>query len=222
MAKRKRARESVRFTLLMLTLVAAVGIAAKSRSVRIGKISYLEHRNDTAVTVDGTEYKFRDLAFYLAYQEMAIQNQAQVYDLEQTDKYWNAHANGSFLRLEAKDQAMAMAVHDVIFYQMAMENGTELTQQEIEYMENQKTDFWSDLEEEGRERIGVSEEEIGRTFSQMAYAQKQQKLLSEEEGFDYREYNVNGSEYEALLQKHTYQVNEKLWKRLNFGKIIYD
>ena len=94
MAKRKRARESVRFTLLMLTLVAAVGIAAKSRSVRIGKISYLEHRNDTAVTVDGTEYKFRDLAFYLAYQEMAIQNQAQVYDLEQTDKYWNAHANG--------------------------------------------------------------------------------------------------------------------------------
>ena len=93
---------------------------------------------------------------------------------------------------------------------------------EIEYMENQKTDFWSDLEEEGRERIGVSEEEIGRTFSQMAYAQKQQKLLSEEEGVDYREYNVNGSEYEALLQKHTYQVNEKLWKRLNFGKIIYD
>ena len=32
-------------------------------------------------------------------------------------------------------------------------------------------------------------------------------------------YNANGSEYKKILKDHTYETNEKLWKRLNFGNI---
>ncbi len=220
MKERKAKRQENLFSLLMLALVAVIGIAVAQRAKEMEKIIYLEHLEDTAVTIDEQEYTFRDLAFYLAHQEMTIQKQAQVYDLEQTGKYWNAHANGKFVRVEARDMAIQMAVHDEIFYQMACKAGTELDRQEIAYMENQKMDFWNDLEEAGQERLGVSLEEISEVFEHMALAQKMQQIYADDKGADYREYNVNGDLYQELLKEHSYEINEKLWKRLNFGKII--
>lgn len=220
MKKKRKIRETTLFTMIMLTLMVAVGASSWVRARSVGKISYLEHLEDTVVTIDGTDYPLRDLAFYLAYQEMTTQEQARIYDLEQTNKYWNVHANGSFLRLEARDQAMEMAVHDVIFYQMARDEDVSLTPEEAEYVENMQKDFWSDLEEEGQARLGVSEDEISEAFLHMGLAQKQQKALAGKEGVDYREYNVNGSAYQELLKEHTYEIRENLWERLNFGKII--
>lgn len=222
MKNRNEKRQANLFSLLMLLLIIVVGISALYRAKEIRKVNYLEHLNERAVTIDEREYTFRDLAFYLAYQEMTTEKQAKVYDLEQTGKYWNIHANGIFIRVEARDTAMEMAVHDVIFYQMALENQIELTQEETDYMENQKMDFWNDLEEEGQERLGVSFEEISETFEHMALAQKMQKIFADTKGVDYREYNVNEDMYRELLKEHTYEINEKLWKRLNFGKIIIE
>ena len=217
---KKSDRQSVRFTTLMLLLVLLVAVSASIRARRIGKLPYLEHLDDTAVTIDGTDYKLRDLAFYLAYQEMSTQEQAKIYDLKQPNKYWNIHTNGSFIRTESKDAAMEAAVHDVIFYQMALADGLTLTAEETVYMENQKLDFWNDLEEYGQRRLGVSQEELNDTFLHMALAQKKQALLADENGVDYREYNKTGEQYQEILAEHTYTVNESLWDRLNFGKII--
>ena len=55
---------------------------------------------------------------YLAYQEQEIAAQAKVYDLEHSEKYWNAHTNGQFIRVAGKNAAMDMAIHDIIFYEM--------------------------------------------------------------------------------------------------------
>lgn len=211
-------RQAALFTAAMFILLLAVILAAWYRAKNIEKISYLEHLDDTAVTVDETEYKFRDLAVYLARQEYVVEEQAKAYDYENTNLYWNLHTNGSFIRVEARNLAMDMAVHDIIFYRMALEDGYELTEEETSYMENQKMDFWNDLEE-GRERLGVSEEEVKETFQQMALAQKRQQILAEEMGVDKEEYDVDGNMYQELLEEHTYQINEKLWKRLNFGNI---
>ena len=211
----------------MVSLMAAVlivGAAAASwcRAQSIAKVIYSEHLDDVAVTVDGMQYRFRDIAFYLAYEEQMVQEQAEVYDLKDTNEYWNLRTERSYLRQDAKNMAMDMAVHDAIFYQMALEENMELTKEEETYMSNQRMDFWNDLEEEGQQKLGVSEEEIKETFYHMALAQKQQQLTADEAGVDYREYDVDGSAYEALLEEHTYQINEKLWERLNFGKITLD
>lgn len=220
MKEQNEKRQAERFSLLMLLLVIAVGIAVVQRAKEMQKINYLEYLDERAVTIDEKEYAFRDLAFYLAYQEMATEKQAEIYDLKQPSKYWNMHTNGIFVRVEAKKMAMEMAVHDEIFYQMAFENQIELNREETEYMENLKMDFWDDLEEEGRQRLGVSFEEISDTFEHMALAQKMQQNLADTEGVDYKEYNVDGDMYQELLKEHTYEINERLWKRLNFGKII--
>lgn len=207
---------------IMLALLAAAAIAAYARAKSIQKIDYAEHLDDVAVTIDGEEYKFRDLAFYLAYQEQSVDEQAKVYSLENKNEYWNLHTNGSFIRLEAKNMAMDMAVHDVIFYQLALQDGVSLSQEEKDYVENKENDFWNDLEEEGQERLGVSREEITQTFEHMALAQREQQLLADSKGVDYREYNVGEDMYQKLLEEHTYKINDKLWERLDFGNIILD
>lgn len=222
MKKREEIREARIFSIIMLSLILAVSVAMWARAKNIGRISYQDHIDDTAVTVDGRDYKFRDLAVYLACQEMATEKQAKIYDPDDTSKFWNVHANGVFIRLESKKQAMELAVHDIIFFQMASEGSISLSPDEAEYAENEKMDFWNDLQEEGQARIGLSEEEAGRAFERMALAQKQQQILSEQQGVDSREYNVDGGYYEELKKKHTYEINEKLWSRLNFGNIILE
>lgn len=220
MAINKDKLQSVLFLAFSLLLSVSVLLAAWQRAQSFRKVIYIEHLEDVAVTVDESELKFRDLAFYLASQELEVNEQAKVYDLKQTNKYWNVHANGSFIRLEAKEFAMEQAVHDLIFYWRAVDEKVALNQEEIDYMENLRMDFWNDLEEEGQKRLGVSEREIYQIFERMALAQKAQQRLADEKGVDYREYNVNGGMYLELRQEHTVQINEKLWERLNFGNIV--
>lgn len=210
-------------TVFLLLVLFAVAGTSWIRARRFEKIKYLEHLDERAVTIDNTEYQFRDLAFYLAYQEQSAWEQAKAYDLEHPKKYWNLRGDsGAYIRSAARDIAMDMKIHDVIFYEMAVEDNVTLTQEEITYMENQKSDFWSDLEEEGRIRLGVSEDEIAQTFEMMALAQKEQQLFADKMGVDFREYNINGDSYQELLSEHTYEINEKLWERINFGNITLD
>lgn len=218
----KRQRRGTYKIVVTLAMIAIILWASWSRSQSFQRIPYSRHMDDTAVTVDGTKYRLRDLAFYLAHEEQTVEDQAKVYDPEDTDEYWNLHTGGSFVRVEARDAAMDLAVHDIIFYQMAQENGLTLSREEQTYMQNQRDDFWNDLEETGQQKLGVTEEEITETFLHMALARKEQDILAETQGVDAEEYNVSGSMYQALLQEHTYQINTKLWKRLNFGKITLD
>lgn len=215
-----RKKQTILFLLVVVLLAVTAFAAAVYRSKHMGKIVYLEHLDEVAVTVDDVDYRLRDLAFYLAYEEGVVEEQARVYDLENTRAFWNVYTNHSFIRLEARDLAMDMAVHDAVFYQMAKEDGVKLTEEERQYMENQKLDFWNDLEDP--KRLGVSLEEIGEVFERMALAQKKQQLLADQNGVDYREYNIEGSVYEALLSEHTYHINEELWERLEFGNITLD
>lgn len=217
--KKENQKRQTRLAVLAVILVIVCSAAVSQyRAESMRKLSYLEHMDDKAVTVDGEDYKLRDLAFYLAYEERIVEEQARVYNLDNTREYWNMHTNQAFIRVEARDMAMDMAVHDIVFYQLAQEYELTLTAEEERYMENQKMDFWNDLEE-AQGRLGVSEEEMGETFVRMALAQKAQQKLADSKGVDVREYHVGGSMYEDLLEEHTYQVNEKLWKRLNFGRI---
>lgn len=212
-------RQVLKFLLLVGIFIVIAGTAAVYRAQHIGKVSYLEYLDTEIVTIDEETYPLRALAFYIAYQEKMVEEQARIYDLENVNDYWNLRSKHSFLRLESKDIAIRMMIHDTLFYAMAEETGLVLTKEEENYLLNQKMDFWNDLEEEGQKRIGVSEEEIEEVFYQMALAQKQQQLFADEQGVDYREYNIKGDYYAAFLEEHDYQINEKLWERLDFGNI---
>lgn len=219
MRNMREKRQIAGFLLSVLLLVVISGSAAFYKLGQVEKISYLEHLDEEIVVIDEKSYPLRELAFYLAYQEKNVEEQAKVYDWENRKSYWNLRSKDNFLRLQARDTAMEMMIHDTIFYHLAEREKLVLTAEEETYMLNQKKDFWNDLEEEGQERIGVSEAELEDVFYRMALAQKEQQILADSQGVDYQEYTIEGECYAALLAEHSYQINEKLWERLDFGNI---
>ena len=126
-------RKDVSFAMkksLAAVLLVCVLFCVSGCGTRVKTIEFKEHLDDTVLELDGRKIPLRELAFYVAYEEQLIQEQALVYDASNPNAYWNTHINGHFMRVQARDEAMNQAIHDFIFYEMAQELGIELDQDE--------------------------------------------------------------------------------------------
>ena len=206
-------------TAVLLLLVIVLGVMAFQRGRMRQKLSLPDSLELVAVTVDGRELTLRELAFYIAYEEGQIEEDARIYNPEDTGEYWKIYTNHTFFRTLGRDTAMEMAVHDEIFYQMAAAEGIELTEEEERRLANSQYDFWSDLEEEQRERLGAGEEDLKESMRRLAYAEKYQGILAEMEGGRFEEYSISGQAYQELLEEHSVEINAGVWERVNFGGI---
>ena len=206
------------FLLLLVFLTLSMSGSSYVRSY----LDFAESLDKTAVIVDGRELTLSDLAFYIAYEEGGVEETAFIYNPEDTGEYWRIHTNGVFIRTEAKQTAMDMAVHDEIFYQLACDEGLVLTDEEEAWLANDQYDFWSDLEEEQREALGVEKEVIDETMRKMALAQKAQSLYAQMNDTEEAEYDFNGEAYQELLENHEVEIVEKVWDRVHFGSITVD
>lgn len=215
----KEKKFPLRFTsvlLLIVTVVCAVSVrSGQSRQY----YDIPEALDERVAVVDGRELTVRDLMFYVAYEEQRVEQDARIYNPEDTGEYWRAYTNGSFIRSEARNAAMEMAIHDEIFYQIAQSQGVELDETEEQYLANSQYDFWSDLEEEGREKLGVDQESINETMRRIALAEKCQKLYAEIDGCSYESYSFGGEKYQNLLEEHEYEIIEENWNRVHVGSI---
>lgn len=209
-----------RFTAVLLLIVVLMGGTGAAR--RIDYLVYSDSLDETAVIVDGTELTLRDLAFYILYEENLVEEEAFIYDPSDLSRYWKIHTNGTYIRLEAKEAAMNMAVHDQIFYELAQKEGVVLSEEEAAYAANTQADFWSDLKEGTLEKLGVSRQTLDESMGKIALAQKYQFLLAEINGVEASEYDVGGEKYQQLLKEHSYKIKADVWDRVHFGSITVD
>lgn len=212
-------RQKLTFTAIVIALVIMAFIVAYREQESKQKLSFPDSLELTAVTVDGKVLTLRDMAFYIAYEEGQIEQDAKVYNPDNTGEYWNLFTNHTFIRSAGKQTAMDMAVHDEIFYQLAMTEGLELTEEEETYLVNDQYDFWSDLEEGQRKRLGVSEDDVKSTMRKLALAEKYQYLLAAMNNKDFDEYSITGAAYQKLLEEHDYELDTATWDRVPFGSI---
>ena len=168
--------------------------------VRQKTIVFNEHLDETALVLDGQEYPLRAFAFYVAYEEQLIQEQALLYDAENPNAYWNTHMNGHFVRVRARTEAMNLAIHDFILYERAVSMGMELDEAQIRYAKSRCDDFWMD---------------IGET----AQAQMYQELIAAMDGVPTEDYNAEGAAYEKLLEEHTYRIKSNVWEGVSMGHV---
>lgn len=201
----------------MLCMLLLSGCGVRQRT-----IVFKEHLDDTALVLDGTSYPLRRLAFYVAYEEQIIQEQAIVYDASEPNSYWNTHMNGRFMRVAAREEAMNQAVHDFIFYDMAQGMEMELDDDEINYAKERSEDFWSDLGEYGQEALGITQEELTEDLQKMALSQKCQEVYAAMEDAPETDYDVDGMEYETLLAEHTYKIKNSIWNGVSFGHVTLE
>ena len=106
-------------TIILGILVIITGYMSVQKGRKSQPLDYASSLDELAVTVDGESLTLRDMAFYVAYEEMEVEKQAVTYNPEDTNKYWNLHVDGEFIKLASKKYAIQMAVHDQIFYDMA-------------------------------------------------------------------------------------------------------
>ena len=215
-------KNTIIFIIIVACLLVGIGIYSYHSGKEKEKVEYTEVLDKVAVTVDGTNLTIRDMAFYIAYEESTVEEQALVYDAEDTNAYWNLHINGEFVKISARTAAMDMAVHDEIFYQMALAEKVVLSEEEESILKERQNDFWTDLSEEAKERIEVSEEELNQTMEKIALAQKYQMVYANMQGASYEDYEFNGDRYKELQDLHEVEINDSIWNRLDFGNITLE
>ena len=201
--------------ILMVCMLTGCGVRQET-------IVFADHLDDTVLVLDGEEHQLRELAFYIAYEEQTVQEQALLYDANDPNKYWNTHINGHFVRVRARQEAMNLAIHDFIFYDLAQELGMELDEEEIRYATSESDDFWMDLGETGQQRIGITQEELTEDMLQMAVAQKYQELYAAMESVPEEDYDVDGIAYEQLLGQHSYEIKNSVWRGISMGHVTLD
>ena len=212
-------KRKLRVTVVLLVLVVMLAIAARQDRLRKQELIYAKSLDVVAVTVDDVELTLRDIAVYVAYQEKTVQKDAVVYDYEKPHKYWNTYTNQYFVRSLAEKAVRNMAIHDEIFYQMALEEGLSLDEREEAYLLNEQQDFLMDLSNEQMERLGVTEEELCESMRKIALANKCQSILAQSNGLYYEDYNYTGAVYELILAEHKVKMDESVWDRISVGNI---
>ena len=170
--------------------------------------------------VNGQELTLRDLAFYIAYDEMFVEEQAQIYDAEDTSRYWNLKTNNVYVRQLSKQSVMEKAVHDEIFYQLAMAEKLELTQEEEVQLSNVQDAFWDNVMDNDKlERLGVTEKDLNDTLRKIGFAQKYQGIYAAVHQLDMEDLEIEGEAYEMMLDDYSYQIKEWVWNKVNYGDI---
>ncbi len=183
-------------------------------------LDYHAHLADTAVTIDSDTVTFEDLAFYILFEERKVEEQARIYNPDYTKDYWNIHTNDTFIQLEAKDVVMGMAIHDHLYYQLAVAEGMdELSEEEEQDLKYAQTDFWEDMLDVQRTKLPCDEDTINEQIRIAAIAEKYQNYLAKELGPSVAAYNYDGYYYSQMLEEHSVEINDKLWNKFVMGDI---
>ena len=204
---------------LSVAVILCALLCLSGCGVRQKTIVFNEHLDETALVLDGQEYPLRAFAFYVAYEEQLIQEQALLYNEENPNAYWNTHMNGHFVRVRARTEAMNLAIHDFLLYELAADMGMELDEEQITYAKNRCDDFWMDIGETAQKRLGISKEEMEETLLRMALAQVYQELIAAMDAVPVEDYNAEGAAYEKLLDEHTYKVRSGIWDGVAMGHV---
>lgn len=210
-------------TIVLGILTIITGVYAYNVGQRRQDINYPEALDEVVAYVDDQAITLKDFAFYVAYEEMNVEEQAYVYEPGNTSKYWNLHIDGEFVRIAARNSAVDMAIHDRIFYDMALEDGVELDDEEMQFLINSQQDFLSDISDYGGlEKLGVDEEVICSSMEKAALAQKYQEVYAELNGKEISDYDFSAEGYKALLADTDYKINKEVLERLDFGNITLE
>lgn len=205
--------------ILVLVFAVMVFIANETRLLR-EEIVYSESLDMVVATVQGADITLRDFAVYVAHQEAEVQNQALAYDVDDTRKYWNVRTDMGFVSQVARNEAMSMAIHDELFYQLFQELNMELSEEEKALLNNDADDFWSDLVDEEKDvRLGISKKDVYNTMYKIACAQKAQMVYAGIQAVDYEELDYGEEIFLDFLSSYEYEVNDNVLNRLDFGDI---
>ena len=207
--------------ILVVVLAVLIALSVRSKIENSKKFDYSAVLDETAYTLDGENVTFGDLAYFIARQESLMEEEAKVYNRKNTRDFWNAHANGVFISVAGKNAVRDTSVHDILMYNLAVEEGLSLSEEQEAEVENVILDFWMDLQDGQKEKLltFTTEEEVRQRIYNKALAEVYQDELAKAGNHAYVYYDSDGEGYEKILKEHELTINKKLWKKMVLGNI---
>lgn len=207
-------------TMILLVITIVTGVIAVHTRINREDIVYSESLDMVVATVENEDITLRNFAVYVAYQEAQVQKQAVVYDSEDTRKYWNVHTDGTYISHAARNEAMSMAIHDELFYQLSLDLDITFSDEEKQILNNDVEDFWMDLVDEGKEeRLGICRDDVYNTMYKIACAQKAQMIYAKMHGLEYNDYVFYEEAFLEFLEDYKYEVKDSVLNRIDFGDV---
>lgn len=207
-------------TVVLLVALAVMGIRSYQKGQGKTMLVYADSLEQVAAEVNGSTLTLRQLAFYVAYEEDEVERQAYIYNPKDTNIYWNLHANNTYIRTAARNAAIQMALHDELFYQLAVEEGVNLSRKEEDTLSEKIREYWTELVDYGKaERLGVDRDDVAQTMRKIAYAQKMQYIYAITQGMDEEDFGFTADAYQQFLKKQDYTIEEDVWGRVDFGNV---
>lgn len=215
-----RSRKKYLVTLALVAISAALLVFSPRASARRDKLDYASSLGEVAAVVNGEELTLRELAFYVAYEEAQVHEQAVAYNPDNPAEYWNVRIDKLLVRAAARNAAIKMAVHDVIFSQMGEADGVALTEEEERILLYEQENFWQDLVEDGKTAgLGVTREDIFASMRRIALAEEYQAVYEQVQGAQAGDYDYDETVYEDFLDTQDYEIYSNVWKRVDFGNV---
>lgn len=211
-------RKIITILVIIVIVIAVVIVCVRAFKNREAFV-FSEHLDDVAATINGESLLYRDLSFYVLYEEMQGEKEARVYNPESSKDWWNSYVNGKFVSVTARETAMDMAVHDRIMYDLAKKDNITLTSEEENQVAMTQSDFWEDLFDEQKKNLPVSKEEINEQIKRIAIGEKYQNKLAKEKGVNSFEYNYDGYLYKQMLDSDYKVKIDDNYDKLVFGEI---
>ena len=211
-----------KFRVLWLLVLLIVGVTWIGNETRLGReyLVYPDSLDMVLATVQGEDFTLRDFAVYVAHQEAAVQEQAYAYNIDNTKSYWNVRTKQGFISHVARNEAMSMAIHDMLFYQLYQDLNLEITEDEQRLIQSDADDFWSDLVDEEKDvRLGITKDDVYNTMYRIACAQKAQMIYAGMKAVDYEDMDYASEAFLQFLTDYEYEVKDNILNRLDFGDI---
>ena len=197
------------------------------------KFVYQEHLDDTVITVDDICITLRELSCYVYEVESEIDKQARIYNAEDPLDYWNTYFNsgteGGYISEMAEDVILGSCVCDLIYEQMAIEQGYELTEEEKKEAEKQAEQLYVRMSETQKQNTGLTLDLICKVKKRKALVLKFAMEYFENVDFTgysgYREELVSyaGDYYcKEVLPLHQVDYNSEIINEWSIGRITTD
>lgn len=211
------------YSVISFFLILIIGIAISNKYKESDWLVYAESLDVCVARVNDKELTLKELAFYIAYDEQIVEEQAEIYNAEDTSRYWNVKTNGAYTRVIAKEATIQKAIHDEIFYQMAQDMGIVLEEDDEPIVEKTKQMFWNSVMYGDKlERLGVTEEDLNNTIEKIALAQKCQLEYAQKDFLEMSDYDIATPWYEKLLSANDYEIYEDVWKKVHYGEVTLE
>lgn len=204
---------------IVLTILAFVYLVSVSKR----EFLFNDHLSDMAFEINEDVITLKEASYYILVIEASVNEAAMEYNSDNVLQYWNLYLNdgkdeSSFLRTQAKKDAMDACVRDAIYYREAQKTGIELDKNEEKQCIEEAREKEKQLTGKQMEVTGYEYRDLYMAIKKIAIVKKHITQLMNE-GYSEEELDVGGEYYEKMLKKYDITVNSDLWEKITLGDL---